>query len=95
MGGYFANHIGCMRHDLVRAIAPHSGGGPPAGCVDGPMPALVVHGTADPLIFYLCGVQARDFWVSHNGCKSEVDVVPVKGGSCERNRGCPAGGFGL
>jgi polyhydroxybutyrate depolymerase len=92
MGGYFANHIGCMRHDLVRAVAPHSGGGPPAGCAAGPLPALIIHGTADTLIWYPCGVQARDSWVAHNGCSTAVDVVPVKGGFCEYNRGCPPGG---
>lgn len=92
MGGYFANNIGCNRPDLVRGIAPHSGGGPPAGCQSGPMPALILHGTLDSLIWYMCGQQARDAWVAHNGCSSQVDVVPVKGGSCEWSRGCPPGG---
>src|SRR5262249_44991251 len=58
MGGYFSNHIGCKRPDLVTAVAPHSGGGPPAGCVPGPKPVMIIHGTADPLITYTCGVQA-------------------------------------
>jgi poly(3-hydroxybutyrate) depolymerase len=56
------------------------------------MPALIIHGTADTLIWYSCGVQARDSWVAHNGCSTLVDTVPVKGGFCEWNRGCPAGG---
>jgi polyhydroxybutyrate depolymerase len=89
MGGYFANHVGCMRPDLVRGIAPHSGGGPPAGCAAGAMPSLILHGTADTLIWYDCGVQARDAWARHNGCSGQVQVVPVKGGSCERQLGCP------
>jgi polyhydroxybutyrate depolymerase len=92
MGGYFANNIGCNRPDLVRGIAPHSGGGPPAGCKADPVPALIVHGTIDSLIWYMCGQQARDAWVSHNRCSTQVDVVPVKGGACEWNRGCPRGG---
>lgn len=92
MGGYFANNVGCMRPDLIKAIGPHSGGGPPVGCVAGPMPAIIFHGTADSLIWYTCGVQARDTWVAHNGCATTVDVVPVKGGSCEWSRGCPPGG---
>lgn len=90
--GYFANNVGCMRPDLVRGIAPHSGGGPPPGCVAGPMPALIVHGTADSLIWYQCGVQAREYWSGHNGCSSQVDIVPVKGGACEWHRGCQKGG---
>jgi polyhydroxybutyrate depolymerase len=92
MGGYFANNIGCNRPDLVRGIAPHSGGGPPAGCKTNPVPALIVHGSIDSLIWYMCGQQARDAWVSHNRCSTQVDVVPVKGGACEWNRNCPRGG---
>lgn len=92
MGGYFANNIGCNRPDLVRGIAPHSGGGPPAGCKTNPVPALILHGTIDSLIWYTCGQQARDAWVSHNRCSTEVDIVPVKGGACEWNRNCPSGG---
>jgi polyhydroxybutyrate depolymerase len=92
MGGYFANNIGCNRPDLVRGIAPHSGGGPPTGCKANPVPALILHGSIDSLIWYMCGQQARDAWVSHNRCSTQVDVVPVKGGACEWNRGCPRGG---
>jgi polyhydroxybutyrate depolymerase len=92
MGGYFANNIGCNRPDLVHAIAPHSGGGPPAGCNSQPMPALILHGSVDSLIWYMCGLQARDAWVAHNHCSSQVDVVPVKGGACEWSRGCAPGG---
>jgi poly(3-hydroxybutyrate) depolymerase len=56
------------------------------------MPAFIVHGTADPLIWYQCGVQAQQFWETHNGCSPEVDVKPVKGGACEWSRGCADGG---
>ncbi len=92
MGGYFANDIACLRPDLVRAVAPASGGGPPAGCVAGPTPVMILHGTADPLIGYACGVQARDYWAKHNGCSTDVDTVSVKGGTCEYNKNCPPGG---
>jgi len=92
MGGYFSNRIGCKRPDLVAAVAPHSGGGPPAGCVPGVKPVMLIHGTGDTLITYSCGVQARDFWVMHNGCSTAVDNVQVLGGTCEYNQNCPPGG---
>jgi len=90
MGGYFTNNIACHRPNLVRAAAPHSGGMEiDAQCAE-PRPVLVVHGTADPLISYVCGLNARDQWAMFNGCSTEVDTVEVLGGVCERNRDCPA-----
>jgi poly(3-hydroxybutyrate) depolymerase len=56
------------------------------------MPALILHGSGDPLITYNCGTEARDFWVKHNGCSSTVDVKQVRGGKCEYHQGCPKGG---
>jgi polyhydroxybutyrate depolymerase len=92
MGGYFVNHTGCKRPDLVRAIAPASAGGPPDDCVEGPMPALIMHGTLDAVILPLCGREARDKWVEHNGCSEDSDVVSVKGGTCEWSKDCPPDG---
>ncbi len=92
MGGYFSNHIACKRPDLVRGVAPHSGGGPPAGCLPGPKPVMIVHGTADALITFNCGTQSRDHWVQHNGCSADFDAKPVQGGTCEWSRNCPPGG---
>ena len=57
-GGFFTNHLGCHRGDVLRAIAPQSGGGPyaaPGGynadgqlvCPTPPVPALIIHGNAD------------------------------------------------
>jgi polyhydroxybutyrate depolymerase len=92
MGGYFSNHIACERPDLVRAVAPHSGGTYAGGCNGGPTPVMVVHGTADGLIDASCGEQARDLWVERNGCSTQVDVVAIQGGTCEWHRDCPPGG---
>jgi polyhydroxybutyrate depolymerase len=92
MGGYFSNHIACERPDLVRAIAPHSGGTYGGDCAGGPTPVMIVHGTADGLIEVGCGGEARDHWVERNGCSSQFDVVPILGGHCERHRDCPPGG---
>jgi polyhydroxybutyrate depolymerase len=93
MGGYFSNHIGCKRPDLVKAIAPHSGSGPPTdSCDTSPLPVLILHGTADGLISYECGDQSRKYWVQHNRCSSNVTVKQVRGGNCEYHTGCSAGG---
>lgn len=57
-GGFFTNHLGCHRGDVLRAIAPQSGGGPYAAeggydnegqliCPTKPVPALIIHGNAD------------------------------------------------
>jgi polyhydroxybutyrate depolymerase len=65
MGGYFANNIGCNRPDLAGS-AP-LGRRTAGGLQSGPMPALIMHGTLDSLIWYV-RQQARDAWVAHNGC---------------------------
>jgi polyhydroxybutyrate depolymerase len=91
MGGFFANNIGCRRPEMVRAIAPHSGGAEIDYQCPVPRPVMIIHGTADPIISYQCGLDARAKWVKANGCSTEVDTVQVKGGVCERNRNCPAG----
>ncbi|MBN1653805.1 MAG: DUF4215 domain-containing protein [Deltaproteobacteria bacterium] len=91
MGGYFTHNVACHRPDLVRAVAPHSGGMEiEVRCVE-PRPIIILHGDADPLISYECAEQARDQWVAFNGCSNEVDTTEVKRGSCERHRDCPLG----
>jgi len=93
MGGYFSHQVGCMRPDLARAIAPHSGGTHPfTGCVAGHKPVMIFHGTGDTLIDPNCAKSARDQWVAKNGCGSTVMTVNVKGGHCEWSNGCPADG---
>jgi poly(3-hydroxybutyrate) depolymerase len=92
MGGYFSNHVGCAHSDSVRAVAPHSGGTYTGSCDGGPIPVLILHGSADGLINIGCGTQARDEWVARNGCSSEFDIVPVAGGGCQQHRDCPPGG---
>ena len=93
MGGYFANHVGCMRPDLVRAVAPASGGTHDfSTCVAGHKPVILFHGTADTVIAESCGTQARDYWVAKNGCSKTVQTEVVDGGSCEISQGCPPDG---
>jgi poly(3-hydroxybutyrate) depolymerase len=50
MGGYFTHQIACKRTDFAGA-APHSGGTHDlAGCDARPVPILILHGAADPVI---------------------------------------------
>ncbi|MDB4973506.1 MAG: hypothetical protein JWN48_1847 [Myxococcaceae bacterium] len=92
MGGYFANQIGCQRSGLLRGIAPHSGGASLDLCpAYEPLPVLVLHGDADPLIDYNCGVDARDRWRERNGCSDQIErTETVLGGKCEYYAGCKA-----
>jgi len=93
MGGYFSHHIGCQRGgDLVRAVAPHSGGTYAGDCPGAPLPVLLLHGNADPLIDFACAQSARERWVERNGCDSDFDVVDIVGGHCEWHLGCPQDG---
>jgi polyhydroxybutyrate depolymerase len=93
MGGYFSNETGCLRPDM-RAIAPHSGGAPDlSSCASVHKPALIMHFQGDALIPTMCGTQARDRWIAHNGCSPDSPMVmPVEGGSCEYYQGCPSDG---
>ena len=92
MGGYFANHAGCMRDD-VRAIAPHSGGTHDlTGCAVTRKPVIVMHGSADTLVPASCGISAAAAWAARNGCATTTTSRSVQGGTCVRYDGCPAGG---
>jgi polyhydroxybutyrate depolymerase len=92
MGGYFTNETGCLRPD-VAAIGPHSGGSHDlSACPVVHRPVIVFHGQSDGLIPVACGMEARDRWVMHNGCRSEVERVEVMGGHCEYSTGCPTDG---
>jgi polyhydroxybutyrate depolymerase len=95
MGGYLTNHLACQRSRLFRAVAPHSGGTYADGCPADyrPLPVLVLHGTADGLIPYACGSEAKDYWLTRNGCSRDIaSTETVKGGKCEFYRGCEAQG---
>src|SRR5262249_24969152 len=84
IGGYFVHHLACRGPGIVRAIAPHSGGTYSGACDNGPVPVLVLHGTADPIIAFHCGDDAAAEWVARNGCdEDDVGTLPVEGGSCE------------
>lgn len=93
MGAYFSHHIGCMRPDFARAVAPHSGGTHDLStCAPGHEPVIVFHGDSDPVIAEACDDAAVAAWIAKNGCASTADVVNVTGGACSYYKSCPADG---
>ncbi len=93
MGGYFSHHMGCMRPDFARAVAPHSGGTHDfSTCVAGHEPVIVFHGDSDILIPESCDAKAVQQWIAKNGCAATADVVNVQGGACSYYQNCPTDG---
>ncbi|MBX3156639.1 MAG: dienelactone hydrolase family protein [Deltaproteobacteria bacterium] len=99
MGGYMTHHLACTRADFAGA-APHSGGTHDlAGCDARPVPILILHGAADPVIPAGCddpralGVlgttPSAEAWAAHNGCSSTTTTRIVQGGTCLHYVGCP------
>lgn len=70
-GGFFTNTLACQRADVLRGIAPVSGGGPFSfgnnSCV-GPVAAWIAHGENDETVDFSSGEGSRDHWLEANGC---------------------------
>jgi polyhydroxybutyrate depolymerase len=86
-GGYMSNLVGCERGDVVRAIAPVSGG-LVAGTCKGPVAAWLAHGDKDSTVAQSEGTTARDHWITANGCKSTSK--PTMPSPCVAYDGCSA-----
>lgn len=87
-GGYMSNLVGCERGDVVRAIAPVSGG-IVAGTCKGPVAAWLAHGDKDGTVPPSEGTTARDHWLKANGCKASSRPTPPS--PCVTYDGCSAG----
>jgi poly(3-hydroxybutyrate) depolymerase len=72
MGGGMTNFLACVMGDLVAGAGPTASWFPISAdqCV-APVPVFVIHGMNDPTVSFNSGVQARDTWLSINGCSSE------------------------
>jgi polyhydroxybutyrate depolymerase len=100
-GAQMSNRLGCDLAEVIAAIAPVSGGYPPAQECNPfrPVPVVAFHGTADRLIPYegqgrllLPARQWAADWAQRNGCDSTPTVTfthgEVKGetwGGCREN----------
>ena len=84
-GAYMSNLIGCERGDVVRAIAPVSGG-IIAGKCKGGVAAWLAHGSNDLTVDQSEGVAARDHWIAANGCSATSK--PTSPSPCVTYDGC-------
>jgi polyhydroxybutyrate depolymerase len=88
-GGYFSNVLGCKRGDVLRGIAPVSGGGPFGTCT-GQVAAWIAHGTNDTTVLPAQGRASRDHWVTANTCDGATSS-PVTPSPCVEYASCDAG----
>lgn len=98
-GGFFTNQLGCFRGNLLRAIAPHAGGGPYSNvdsdygsdgelaCPTASVPALITHGESDGEVSIDDGEKARDYWRKADGCGAG-DGSPYDPSPCVQYAGC-------
>ncbi|GAA3383579.1 alpha/beta hydrolase family esterase [Cryptosporangium minutisporangium] len=99
-GGFFASLTACKLSDVFAAYAPVAGQlNDPASCAPGrPVPVVMFHGDADPLVGYGTTAPAATFWATNNGCDATTtdtalpDVDPRDGTTVIRHeyRNCPA-----
>jgi polyhydroxybutyrate depolymerase len=85
-GGYMTNTLGCSRGDVLRAIAPVSGGGPYTPTCQGSVAAWLAHGSADTTVTIDVGIASRDHWVKANGCAATTTAVAPA--PCAAYAGC-------
>lgn len=97
-GGFFANHVGCHRGNLFRAVSSHGGGGPYDAtlknfdnqgnllCPTKPVPALIVIGANDGLLND--SNFSRKYWTFANGCQTATNAADPA--PCVAHQGCKA-----
>ncbi|MBK6462787.1 MAG: prolyl oligopeptidase family serine peptidase [Myxococcales bacterium] len=90
-GAYMTNYLACNRPRTVRAIVAAAGSFAGTGC--GSTAALVYHRADDNDEPVANGRNARDAWLSYNGCASTStpSPAPMDGLGCVTYDGCAAG----
>jgi poly(3-hydroxybutyrate) depolymerase len=89
IGGYFANVLGCMRGDQLRAVAAFAPGVPPSYTCSGEVAAWMAQGKADTPTAVANGKTTSDFWGKRNGCDTTMST-PVDPSPCQEFVGCHA-----
>jgi poly(3-hydroxybutyrate) depolymerase len=86
-GGMMSNAIGCQMGDLFRAVAPMSGS-LWSGCADSEnkVATIMMHAKDDSVVGYQFGEEARDKFLSKNGCSNES--VSIGSHGCVEYLGC-------
>lgn len=89
-GGLMTNAVGCLRGDVVRAIAVVAGSGPHRGAMcRGEVAVWLTHGMDDDAVQFSSGEASRDHWLQANGC--DTTAVPGSPPACQSYQGCRAG----
>ena len=97
MGAYLTNQLGCRRGDVLRAIAPHAGGGPwetggtydadgHLACAQKPVAAMVFIGLADTNVDPKEGEASVAHWAWAHGCSAQP--LPALPTPCVAYQGC-------
>ena len=84
-GAFMANAVGCLRGDVLRAIAPLTGVLPPSSCPERTA-VWLMQSDADAPIVQL-GRENRDFWIAQNGC-DDATTAPVAPAPCVEYSAC-------
>lgn len=86
-GAMFTNNLTCVRIQKLRAVAPIGGSGPwYNNCKNGPLPAMVIHGTTDTVVKLTDGEKTRDHWKTQNACTNTSQSAPPS--PCVAYRSC-------
>ena len=89
-GGLMTNAVGCLRGNVVRAIAVVAGSGPRnASMCQGQVAAWLTHGMDDNSVIFTSGERSRDHWVQANHCMNLS--MPGTPPQCQYYQGCDAG----
>ena len=95
-----SNQLGCFRGNVLRGIAPQSGGGPyqiggkfdskgQLICSGGFTSALSIHGLSDSTVAPSEEVFSQNYWIYKNACtKTYASATPSP---CQLATGCTAG----
>lgn len=87
-GALMTNAVGCLRGDVVRAIAAVAGAGPRGTC-KGQVAAWITHGMDDMNVAFSSGEASRDHWAMANHCTTMTEQsTPMQ---CQSYVGCDAG----
>jgi poly(3-hydroxybutyrate) depolymerase len=87
-GGGFTNLLGCVRSNVLRAVAPVEGTAPLKTC-GGPMAAWITQSPDDTVVTPAQGAAARDLFLSLDGCGTTTTAVTPS--PCVRYQGCQTG----